>query len=246
MHLKICRFKDMGLQFYSIKQISLILCQFLQQYLSFIQEITIVDSMIETMDKDAFCGIENIHQLYMVNCGITLAPNVAPLQLSLTTLTLNNNRIKSFPANYFDGLRIRVLRVKNNLLTSVPPISGLALSIYELSLSRNVISSMAGLLINTTFHRLQTIDLSRNIISSAVVKISAPRLDWLNLRKNNISSIDGPESLHVNVDLRENPLRCNAVIAWVSQTGLVHPETRCASPACAAGRALSDLGRQSD
>ena len=73
------------------------------------------------MDEDTFCGIENVKKLLMVNCGITVPPNVTPLQLSLKYLIPNDNHIRSFPVNYFEGLGLTHLQVKDNLLTSVPP-----------------------------------------------------------------------------------------------------------------------------
>ena len=231
-----------GLNPYSVEQITLMICTFTID-LSFVQEITIVNSIISTLDEDAFCGVEHIHRLYIVNCGITLAPNVTPLQLSLKDLILNDNRIRSFPANYFDGLSLKHLQVNNNLLTSVPHIRGLAPSLVVLSLSRNLISTIDGLFINTTFHQLRSIHLERNIISFVEAKISAPQLIGLHLRKNNISCMDDPEAPGVDVDLRDNPLHCNAALAWAVKAGESFPETRCASPSCAAGHVLSDLGR---
>ena len=140
--------------------------------------------MIATINEDAFCGIKNVHELQMVNCGITLAPNVTPLQLSLKVLILNNNLIRSFPADYFDGLILEHLQVDNNLLTSVPPINRLAHSLVVLSLTRNSISTVDGLWTNTTYHRLHSVHLSWNMISSVKVDISAPMLEGLHLRNN--------------------------------------------------------------
>ena len=198
--------------------------------------------MIATINEDAFCGIKNVHELQMVNCGITLAPNVTPLQLSLKVLILNNNLIRSFPADYFDGLILEHLQVDNNLLTSVPPINRLAHSLVVLSLTRNSISTVDGLWTNTTYHRLHSVHLSWNMISSVKVDISAPMLEGLHLRNNSIISMDDPKSPSLFVHLRENPLHCNITMAWAAQTGMSDPETSCASPSCAAGRVLSDLG----
>ena len=194
------------------------------------------------MDEDAFCGIKNVKRLYMVSCGITIAPNVAPLQPSLKSLILDNNCIRNFPENYFEGLDLEHLQVKNNLLTSVPPINGLAPSLLVFSLSRNLIATVGGLWINATYHRLQTINLSWNMILTVKVKIRAPRLMWLDLRNNNISSIDDPESQGLVFQLGKNPLHCDAAMAWAAQTQVSDSETRCASPSCVAGRDLSDLG----
>ena len=193
------------------------------------------------MNEDALCGIENVTELYMVRCGITIAPNVTPLQLSLKNLILNNNRIRSFPVNYFEGLKLEQLQVNDNLLTSVPPINGLAPSLLILSLSGNLISTIAGLWINATYHRLQSIHLSWNLISTVKVEIPTTRLNILDLRNNNISSMDDPKSQSLTVELGSNPLHCDAVMAWAAQ--MSDPDTRCASPSCAAGRVLSELGR---
>ena len=182
-------------------------------------------------------------KLLMVNCGITIPPNVTPLQLSLKYLILNNNHIRSFPVNYFEGLGLKHLQVKDNLLASVPHINELAPSLWILSLSGNFISTIAGLWINVTYHRLQSIHLSWNMISTVKVKIPTTRLIILDLRNNNISSMDDPKSQGLNVKLGSNPLHCNAAMAWAAQTGMSDPDTRCASPSCAAGRVLSELGR---
>ena len=195
------------------------------------------------MDEDVFCGIENVQRLYMVSCGITIPPNVTPLQLSLKSLILNNNRIKSFPEDYFEGLDLEHLQVDDNLLTSVPPINALGPSLLIFSLSKNLIATAGGLWRNATYQQLQTINFSWNMILTVKVKINAPRLIWLDLRNNNISSMDDPESQDLILHLGKNPLHCDAAMTWAAQRRMSDPETRCASPSCVAGRVLSELGK---
>ena len=200
-------------------------------------------SVIETIDKNAFCAVANISQLSMVNCGITSAPNVTPLKKSLKSLILNNNNIKSFPPGYFDGLKLCHLEVNGNWLISVPHIGALALSLTELSLSRNRISTLSGTWLTVAYQRLQSIDASWNKITSVNIRIMASKLAWLDLGNNTIRSMEDPGSSVLVVDLRENPLHCDGAMAWTARIGALIDGARCASTACDVRSGLSHLGK---
>ena len=200
-------------------------------------------SVIETIDDNAFCRRANIRQVSLVNCGITSAPNVTPLKKSLRSLILNNNHIKGFPSSYFGGLELCHLEVNGNWLISVPHIVALAPSLTELSLSKNRISTLSGPWLRVTYNRLQSIDASQNMISSVNTRIRALKLTWLDLRNNTVRTMEDPESSVLVVDLRENPLHCDDAMLWAARIGALIGGARCASPACAAGRELSGLGK---
>ncbi|XP_011305480.1 slit homolog 2 protein [Fopius arisanus] len=122
------------------------------------------DNIIDTVDEDAFAGLEVLENLDVSDNRLTQLPDATLTHLSsLQTLNLSGNQLKILGARWFEALgRLRELDVSRNGLTkaasgALQPLPGLSvLRLAENPLMERDVSLLLG-----TGRRLETVDASR-------------------------------------------------------------------------------------
>jgi len=112
-----------------------------------------------------------------------------PRLKSLDTLILSDNGIKSIPATFGHMMNLRILRMKNNALTLLPPeLETLGKTLTELDVSNNNLIRLPNEI--GKLKRLVQLDISGNQIQQLPPNIgNMDGLVWLNMEDNKIDAI---------------------------------------------------------
>ena len=198
-------------------------------------------------------------------------PPLDPIKRDLQQLNLQNNKISCVPRDYFDGFTsLKRVHLSSNLLVDFPCMTPLVSTLEQLATDANKIEMIPPNFYNTSYVRLQYLDLRSNAISIFDYgSIHAwPALRSLRLKNNRITSLPY-QSLSYNncsrsyradclISLQDNPIHCNNRLVSVIK---LHLESResvrlncfmvitqpydvyCSSPPHLCGQNLTALGK---
>ena len=217
----------------------------------YFQDINLADLKLKEIQPRAFCGLDRLTNLRLHRNELRGPPELLPVKGTLKILILSNNRISSFPSQYFVGFReLQVLKINNNFLGSLPNIGFVGSSLKIFNAFKNQINSLDSLLTQRDLLVLRTFHGSRNNIKTLDVKIfsKVPKVTYFAFAKNKLRHLDDfrPHLLNWNSTLRmpvlmdANPWDCGPGLAWMLELkgikGVSEAELFCHSPACRNGR----------
>lgn len=181
---------------------------------------------IKVIDPEAFEPLDALLTLKLDSCSIETIHEQAFKGLgSLVFLDLDRNSLKEVPSASFEPLTmLKYLKISANNLTHITTNSFSHLSSLEElqmnfgSFSRINYGSFSGL------HYLSKIEITNNPGLSIIEKgtfNNLPKLDYLNLSSNSLSSLSNDGFSQKNpmsiIDLRSNNLHCDCDLKWLSK-----------------------------
>ena len=117
------------------------------------------------IEPAAFCEFFSLRDLMIVQNKLTEPPTLEPVKRTINSLTLDNNLINHVPDNYFLGFHdLEHVALIDNKLKEVPNVCGLSRILLNLALSKNRITTVNGAWTSCHYYRLESIDLSKNLI----------------------------------------------------------------------------------
>ena len=189
---------------------------------------------LESVDKEAFCGLNGISSI-MLECNkLELPPDLTPVKPNLRKLSLMSNFIKWFPNNYFSGFnRLHFIDLADNKLTVVPNLNwpGMRESLLALNLKYNYIKVIDFLFAkDKNIHSpLRYLVLHGNRIAYFNVQIieGMNSIIHISLHDNKLTTLDEPTLMratqnqsHCKLSLGWNPWHCDHRVAWISSLNI--------------------------
>ena len=215
------------------------------------QSINLDKSKLKEMQLRAFCGLEDLTNLYLRGNELREPPELLPVKATLEILVLSNNKISIIPSFYFSGFKkLRSLEIDKNFLRNLPNIGIVGSSLMSLIASKNRIESLDPLLKQRDLLVLQMFHGSRNKIKTLDVKIfnKVPKVTYFDIANNKLRHLDDfrphlvnwNSTIRMPVSLGLNPWNCGPDLAWMLELegikGVPEAHMLCDSPTCRNGR----------
>ena len=215
------------------------------------QNINLGRLKLKEIQPRAFCGLEDLSNLYLRDNELREPPELLPVKATLEVLVLSNNKISIIPSFYFSGFKkLRSLEIDENFLSNLPNIGVVGSSLMSLSASKNRIESLDPLLKQRDLLVLQMFNGSRNNMKALDVKIfnKVPNVTHFDLTNNKLRHLDDfrpylvnwNSTLRLPVSIGFNPWNCGPDLAWMLELegikGIPEAHMFCHSPKCRNGR----------
>ena len=229
--------------------------------LSIQQGILFEGLSLRLVQPGALCGLKSLEELDLSSNELTTPPELLPVKPTLQNLKLKNNKIRHFPANYFDGFSVlKQVDITQNEIYSVPNVGYVGHSLQVLVINRNKLKTLddrltEGLIMTV----LESLRLYENEIQHVNVAILAqiPKLNHLDLSTNQLHHFADPTAyLQPNggrsmlLILHLNPLTCDKALSWVlvlDEYEMIENrlgnQVECHQPHCLKGRDVISLSK---
>lgn len=168
-------------------------------------------------DATGLRKLTNLQHLHLQQCSFAgIIPDWIGELTSLTSLGLGNNRLSgSIPSTIQQLIRLQTLGLDNNMLHANLDIFGALTSLRVLYLNDNMIGGTLSSVLLSDWSKLQELDVSENVISSALPGnlFSHPALQVLDIHSNRLTG-QIPEAQQPNDQLKVLALQENE-LSWM-------------------------------
>ena len=173
-----------------------------------------------SVELDVFRG-HPMRDLEITDSNLTYPVPLIHIKHTVVYLSLENNKMRFIPYDYFCGCRIsRSARFSRNQISSFPDLGYISETFYYLSLDGNHLSSI-DFPQNVTFPMLEYLVLGFYYISFLDIRFISrmPSLTNLELSRNNITRLRNPGKFAISiieaVSIGRNPWHCGKNLSWM-------------------------------
>ena len=168
------------------------LCMPLVLNIDIFQELEVVHTPIEYVDKMAFVGNWELESITIASTRLTTMPSLGPVKRNILFLYLFENNISFIPSLYFNGFdSLEQLKLHRNCFQIYPDVTSLSHKLVLLDFTYNSIKSIPHTFFMTKFVRLEKLYLHSNDIPTFDYNSIAswPKLNYIDLGMNDITTL---------------------------------------------------------